>query len=88
MEKMTPLGWLKFRVEGNNWQAYYAVDAVGDVWLGGIRLDVVKANSARKDAFMALMKDAVSDIVEAVAGAKLAWGEAQAAPEHERAGRA
>ena len=42
----------------------------------------------RKAAFMGLMQDAVADILEQASGTRPTWNEPQAAPEHERAGRA
>ena len=41
----------------------------------------------RKDAFMALMREAVSDILEEKTGQRPTWPEPpQGAPEHERGG--
>jgi hypothetical protein len=79
------------RVEGNYWVAYYALTETmeGALELGRIAMTAVSpAHRDRKAAFMTMMQDLVSDILEARIGARPDWTEPRNAPEHERAGRA
>ena len=90
---MTPAneaGRLAMRVEGNYWNAYFALPGTMDdaLFLGGIAMAAVTGHPERKAAFMGLMQDAVADILEQASGTRPTWNEPQAAPEHERAGRA
>jgi hypothetical protein len=59
------MGRLALRTEGNFWVAYYALPDTmeGALFLGSIRLQFVE-DAERKLVFMALMKEAVSDILE------------------------
>lgn len=84
------IGRLALRVEGNMWVGYFAQTNTmdGAIYLGQIQMRFVQS-TARKNAFMALMRDAVSDLIEERTGVRPEWPEgAQPAPEHERAGRA
>ena len=76
---------LAMRAEGDNWCAYAAQPdtMVGALFLGAIRLAIV-ANPERRAAFLALMKDAVGDVLEQATGGTVIWNEPAAAPEHER----
>ncbi|MEI9804138.1 MAG: hypothetical protein WDN48_06280 [Pseudolabrys sp.] len=61
----------------------------GAILLGSIAIRFVTDNPTRKQAFMDMMRDAVSDILEEQAGARPTWPEGpQPAPESERAGNA
>ena len=79
------------RVEGDFWNAYYALPNTMDnaLLLGSIRMQFVQDESA-KQIFMALMRDAVSDILKDATGADPLWPDpfGRPAPQHERAGRA
>ncbi len=89
MDKEVKIGRLAMRVEGDNWTAYYALENTmdGAIYLGQIKLRFV-ADKARKNAFMGMMKEAVSDILEEASGTRPTWPEGpHVAPEHERAGR-
>jgi hypothetical protein len=89
-EKMVQMGRLAMREEGSLWVAYYAPpDNMTDaIFLGSIRLAFVQQKD-RKDLFMALMKEAVSDIMEEALGHRPTWpSPPQPAPEHERGGKA
>ena len=80
------IGRLAMRIEGSLWNAYYAVpDSMkGALYLGGIQMRFVQ-NEARRAAFMNMMKEAVSDIIEEQTGQRPVWpDEAKPAPEHER----
>lgn len=84
---MADVGRLALRQEGLWWHAYYAFPEtmVDANLLGSIRLTAV-ANPERKAAFMQLMQDVVSDLIEDAAGARPNWDDPHRAPEHERSG--
>ena len=87
---MAILGRLALRVEGQNWNAYYASpDTMEDaIWLGSIAMRFVE-DQARKDIFMALMQEAMSDLIEEITGVRPTWPNSpRPAPEHERSGSA
>lgn len=82
------VGRLAMRHEGTFWNAYYAMPDTmdGAVLLGSIAMRFV-ADATRRDRFMALMKEAVSDIIAEQAGHRPTWPEGpHRAPESERAG--
>lgn len=85
------MGRLAMRVEGDFWNAYYALPNTmeGALLLGSIRMAFVQDFTA-KEIFMALMRDAVSAIIKERIGADAEWPEphGRPAPEHERAGKA
>ncbi len=88
--KEEQVGRLAMRTEGCWWVAYYALpDTMDDALeLGRIRMQAVQ-QAKRKDAFLALMREAVSDILEECVGKRPTWPDGpQPAPEHERAGQA
>lgn len=89
MTDTAQVGRLALRVEGDNWNAYYALpDTMQDpIFLGSIRMGAVTRDPARKQAFMDLMRDVVSDLIEDATGIRPTWGGPQTAPEHERAGQ-
>jgi len=76
---------LAMRVEGANWNAYAAMpDTMADaIFLGSINMRFVE-NETRKKAFLALMQDAVGDVLEDLFGERPTWNEPIEAPEHER----
>ena len=84
------IGRLAMRHEGDNWNAYYALPTsmTEPIFLGSIRMRAISDNPERKQAFMAMMRDIVSDIIEAETGIRPAWGGPTTAPEHERSGEA
>jgi hypothetical protein len=84
------IGRLAMRVDGTFWNAYYAMPDTldGAILIGSIAMRFVE-NKARKNLFMALMKEAVSDLIEETTGTRPEWPEgAKPAPEHERGGNA
>lgn len=86
----TQIGRLAMREEGDDWVAYYAMPdtMVGALRLGSIRM-AIATDEKHKQAFMALMREAVGDIVEEMCGTRPVWPTPpQPAPQHERAGRA
>jgi hypothetical protein len=89
-ESMQKIGRLAMRQEGGNWNAYYALpDSMEKpIFLGSIRMGAITTNQERKQAFMDMMRDVVSDIIESETGVRPTWGGPTSAPEHERAGEA
>ncbi|MBF9042984.1 hypothetical protein HKCCE4037_06580 [Rhodobacterales bacterium HKCCE4037] len=91
VSERTQIGRLAMRVEGEWWNAYYALpDTMNDaILLGSIRMAFVQ-DSRQKEIFMAMMRDAVSAIIKSETGIAPSWPEPEGrrAPEHERAGRA
>ena len=90
MEGQVKIGRLAMRQEGGNWVAYYALSETmeGALFLGSIKRSMIMINPERKDAFMDLMRDCVSDIIEEETGIRPIWGGSKTAPEHERSGSA
>ncbi|MEQ1580892.1 MAG: hypothetical protein ABL964_09895 [Steroidobacteraceae bacterium] len=88
MKPLVQVGRLSMRHEGENWNAYYALpdNMLEPVFLGSIRMGAVVNNAARKQAFMLMMRDIVSDLIEDSTGTKPTWGDPSRAPDHERAG--
>lgn len=86
------IGRLAMRHEGDNWNAYYAMPGTmdGAVLLGSIRMGCIVGRRERRDAFMALMREVVGDILEDKLGVRPTWPKpsGEPAPEHERAGHA
>lgn len=84
------IGRLAMRQEGGNWNAYYALPTSMEqpIFLGSIRMDAVVGHPERKAAFMDMMRDVVSDLIEEKTGVRPTWGGEKPAPEHERAGNA
>jgi len=83
------VGRLTLRVEGDNWNAYYAMVGTMDqaLYLGSIAMSLVQNNRNRKHAFMNLMRDACSELISEITGRKVVWKHApKVAPPHERTG--
>jgi len=87
---LAQVGRVAFRVEGESWNAYYALpDTMKDaLLLGSIRFGAVAGNAKRKAAFMEIMRDIVTDIIEERLWIRPTWGGPNTAPEHERSGSA
>lgn len=86
MTTLQKMGRLAMRVEGQWWVAYYAMPEtmVDAIQLGMIRLRHVE-DEKRRNAFMALMQEAVGDLLEEIVGTRPVWPDAPTpAPEHER----
>jgi hypothetical protein len=84
--KLAQVGRVAFRVEGPNWNAYFALpDSMeGAVYLGSMRMALVERED-RKNAFIAFMREVVGDILEDSIGVRPTWPTPpQRAPEHER----
>lgn len=82
------IGRLSFREEGNIWSAYYALpDTMKEaLFLGSIRMAAIKSDPERKQAFMDMMRDIVSDVIESETGVRPIWGGPKTAPKGERWG--
>lgn len=80
------MGRLAFRVEGDFWVAYYAHSKTMElaIQLGSICMGCVHNNPAVKQAFMDLMRAAVSPIIEQATGKPPEWSGERPAPERER----
>jgi hypothetical protein len=84
--KKKKIGRLAMRQEGTNWVAYYAEPdtMMNAIFLGSIAMRFVR-DEKRKDAFMSMMKEAVTDILEEIVGERPSWPDPPTpAPEHER----
>jgi hypothetical protein len=83
------IGRLAMCHEGKWWNAYYAMTGTmdGALHIGSIAMRFVVENPERKEAFMGLMRAAISDLIFEQTSQRPTWPEGvQAAPEHERAG--
>jgi hypothetical protein len=83
-------GRLALREEGDFWNAYYAMPGTmfGAILLGSIQMGIIRDRPRRKAQFMALMREAVGDILKDVTGSRpVSWDE-RPAPEDERGGSA
>lgn len=89
MTDQKQVGRLAFRVEGDMWNAYYALPTTmdGALFLGSIRMVFVH-DADRKAAFMDMMRQAVSEILKGETGFSPIWPGPVVAPEHERGGKA
>jgi hypothetical protein len=79
-------GRLALRVEDSLWCAYYAPPGTmnGALFLGSIQMRFVE-DKRRKAAFMTLMQEAVSDVIEEITGHRPEWPNPPTpAPEHEK----
>jgi len=90
MKDAERIGRLAMRHEGENWNAYYALDETmkDAISLGSIRMAAIVNNPTRKQAFMDMMRGIVGDIFEEKLGVRPMWGGPETAPEHERSGSA
>lgn len=84
------IGRLAMRKEGLYWCAYYALpnDMAGAILLGSIRIQAIVENPERKQVFMDMMREIISEILEDELGQSPAWGGPISAPKHEQSGEA
>jgi hypothetical protein len=84
------IGRLAMREEGDNWNAYFAKPdhMAGTIYLGSIRMAFIINNPARKEQFVALMRDVVGDMMQGALGVRPSRWDQQPAPEHERTRKA
>jgi hypothetical protein len=83
------IGRLALRVEGAMWNAYYMLpdSQVDAALLASIALAAVQS-PARRQQFVALMREVIADIIERASGHRPVWGGEHPAAEHERGGHA
>jgi hypothetical protein len=83
---MKPAFRLAMRHEGDKWNAYVAKPDTmdGAIWIGSIAMRFVEHDKLRKDAFLAIMRNALADLAEEMTGGKIGWNDPVTAPEHER----
>ena len=85
---MNDVGRIMMRVEGDYWRAYWAMSEdtaeQKKVLLGSIHMSHVVNDPERKAAFLRLMQDMVSDIIESEFGVRPTWTEPEDTPEPER----
>lgn len=74
--KAVKIGRLAMRHEGAFWNAYYATpeSMEGAILLGSIAMRFV-VDRGRQQAFVALMREAVSDLIEEEVGVRPTWPE-------------
>lgn len=84
------IGRLALRQEGDNWNAYYALEETMEEaqFLGSIHMSLIVSSEQRKAEFIALMRECIADMVEESTGLRPNWGGPTTAPEHERSGNA
>ena len=84
-EKLTDIGRLAMRIEGDRWTAYYAKQHTmdGAVWLGSVALVTVETRQ-RKRQFIDFMTGVVGDLIEEEHGQRPVWSGPKTAPDHER----
>ncbi len=88
---MTKVGRLALRVEGEFWNAYYALEQDtmdGAILLGSIKMRFVEQSTVNKEAFVNLMRDVITSIIKDAIGESSSWGDPEPAPEKERSGSA
>jgi len=83
------IGRLALRVEGDTWVAYYAHPdtMAGALILASVKLRFVQTPE-RREAFMAVARNAVGDLVEEATGQRPHWSGITPAPEREKSGSA
>lgn len=89
-EQLQPQGRVAFRVEGDNWNAYWALPDTmeGAIYLASIRMGAVRGAPHVKDAFMDVVRAAVVALFAQDGVAVDSWSGPQSAPETERSGNA
>lgn len=86
--KLSQVGRVAFRVEGPNWNAYWALPDTmkGAVFIASTRFAAVEGKPERKSQFMAFVRAVISDLFVEHWGKRPEWPdpEGRPAPEHER----
>lgn len=79
------MGRLAFRVEGQNWNCYFAMEdsMEGSIFIGSIPFKFVERPD-RKKQFENLMWECFSDVAEELFGARPVMTHRTYAPEHEK----
>lgn len=88
MAKMSEVGRVAFRVEGANWNAYWALPDTmrGAIFIASTRFAVVDGKPERKRQFMGFVREAIGDLFQEQYGTRPQWPDpdGRAAPDHER----
>lgn len=89
MNSETMFGRIAYRQEGNNWNCYFAQPGTmdGAMFLGTLSMNIARHPKYRQ-AFINLMREVVTDLLQSNLGFRPEWTEPHAAPEHERSGNA
>ncbi len=76
-KKTKTAGRLAMRQEGDLWKAYYAMPDTmeGALLLGTIQMRLVY-DDRRREAFINLMKEALTDVMKEIAGGEVVWPDA------------
>lgn len=87
LEGLDFVGRLALRIEGEWWEAYYALpDTMEDaIPLGRIRIGAAQANQEVKHGFVELMKMIIADALKESVGPVASW-RLEDAPDNERSG--
>ena len=90
MTEQSQIGRLALRVEGDNWNAYWAEVGTldGAIFLGSIKMAFVTQSAKRKQQFMDLMAACAADALQDILGERPAWNPPREAPDGERSGNA
>lgn len=90
MTTQASIGRIAIRVEGENWNAYWAEteSLKGSIFLGSIKIAFIVHNPARKQAFIDLMTQCAADALQDIMGIRPEWNPPQDAPDSERSGNA
>lgn len=85
-EKLSKVGRIAFRVEGNNWNVYWALpDSMLGVFIASTAFATVNGKPERKAQFIQFARDVISDLFLEQYGVRPEWPDGwQPAPEHER----
>lgn len=87
-EKLSQVGRVAFRVEGDNWNAYWALPDTmeGALFIASTRFAIVDGKPERKAQFMQYLRDAIGDIFFEQYGVRPSWPDpgGRPAPAHER----
>lgn len=88
MGKLAQVGRIALRIEGSNWNAYWALPDTmdGATFIASTRLSVVYGKPERKAQFVAFVRAAISDLFQEHWGKRPEWPdpEGRPAPAHER----
>jgi hypothetical protein len=89
MKSKADIGRLALRVEGDDWNAYYAKSGTmdGAIMLGSIKMNALRSEMIKR-GFIDLMTEVASQLIKETLGHDVTSGPPQTAPEHERAGSA
>lgn len=83
--KISQIGRVAFRVEGENWNAYWALPDTmkGALFIASTKFAIVE-NPARKEQFMQYVRDGIDDLFFEHWGVRPTWPGPVPAPEQER----